>query len=818
MDSRTTAPAHSHRCATSPFRPDAVERLEPRRFLSAGNLDPAFNGGQPLFVGPSHAESLETLAIRPLANGQTLVAGTPSDENGVGTPLVLERLNADGSLDTTFGDGGRQVFTEIIGRPYVAFDAQDRLVALDGQRTLYRITADGRIDPGFNPSHVPFRRIPALVDLQPQSLAVSPAGAVYVGGFSPIDTNPLERMAIACFRASGRLSKAFGQGGVAFGSASANGAATLALQLDGKLIAAGGDANHLLLTRFNRNGAVDPTFARAGVATLIDGRSDRNLVASQFYSVAVAPGGKIYALGGAQDPEILVTNRPILVAAFRRDGSLDKSFGTAGVLRQTVGHAAAAHAEPDVLALVGDRLFVGGTVVNTRGSTAFVESLDRRNGEPNTTFGSAGLALFPAVQRNVHPFVTDIDPTPDGNGLLFGLDQYTSDDDQTLGPSLARLAAADGQLDASFATGGLASVTVPVGDSVQPDDLFADASGAYVGTMNGPNAEALTRVTPTGVIDAAYGRGGGLAGDNRVARAVLADGSVLAAASGLGVFPDGTLALYRPDGTLDPSFGAGGVLTFPAFAPTDGFASIPLAATRPDGTILVEVVRQDPTPDFANYQRSIRLFVIDRTGQILQAQDGPTETLTPYNGLGSAAPTPAGGLEILTATQGIQRFNADLTPDAVFNANGANANSVAFAAAPIVQPDGGTLGLSLGSRTLYRLNPDGSVDNTFAGAGGLSGPSYVSAFIVQSDGRIITASLSPDGVLLHRYTAAGLPDATFGHYGHAFVKIRGVENAVNLAIRPTASGEVLVIAAYVNAAAAGSPLGAYGAEVAQVEL
>src|SRR4051812_43962247 len=169
MNNRTTAPAPRQRCATSASRPAAAafaaEPLEPRRHLSAGNLDPTFNGGQPLFVAPTHTGSFRTLATRPLANGQTLLAGTTSDETGSDTALVLERLNADGSLDATFGDNGRRGFSQINGEPFATFDAQNRLVVLD-HLTLYRLTPDGQIDATFRGGSVPFRHIPALADFR----------------------------------------------------------------------------------------------------------------------------------------------------------------------------------------------------------------------------------------------------------------------------------------------------------------------------------------------------------------------------------------------------------------------------------------------------------------------------------------------------------------------------------------------------------------------------------------------------------------------------------------------------------------------------
>ena len=78
-----------------------IEPLEPRRLLSAGDLDPAFNGGNVLRIDHPSDEYLNLLGQ--LSDGRLVLVG--ETDNGDAT-AVLQRL-ADGRPDPTFGVAGR---------------------------------------------------------------------------------------------------------------------------------------------------------------------------------------------------------------------------------------------------------------------------------------------------------------------------------------------------------------------------------------------------------------------------------------------------------------------------------------------------------------------------------------------------------------------------------------------------------------------------------------------------------------------------------------------------------------------------------------
>ena len=137
--------------------------------------------------------------------------------------------------------------------------------------------------------------------------------------------------ALARYNSDGSLDSTFGSGGkvtTSIGILSL--ASDVIIQPDGKIIAGGhgtsGDGNvgiDLALARYNADGSLDTAFGVGGIVTLdIDGSNDN------VRGLALQRDGKIVAAGGAT-----VGHRPdidFVVARFNTDGSVDPSFGTNG--------------------------------------------------------------------------------------------------------------------------------------------------------------------------------------------------------------------------------------------------------------------------------------------------------------------------------------------------------------------------------------------------------------------------------------------------------------------------------------------------------
>src|SRR5262249_21655222 len=93
--------------------PLCLERLEDRCLLNAGALDLGFGASGKLttvFPG-SLGSSARATALQ--ADGKIVAAGSVTN-SGTGADFALVRYNPDGSLDATFGGGGR-VSTDFAG-------------------------------------------------------------------------------------------------------------------------------------------------------------------------------------------------------------------------------------------------------------------------------------------------------------------------------------------------------------------------------------------------------------------------------------------------------------------------------------------------------------------------------------------------------------------------------------------------------------------------------------------------------------------------------------------------------------------------------
>jgi uncharacterized delta-60 repeat protein len=129
---------------------------------------------------------------------------------------------------------------------------------------------------------------------------------------------------------AGRLDKTFGKGGI-FVLPGANSFATaLAIQSDGKILVAGQTSTQTGVPgagvlRLTPNGTLDASFGQGGVATVFFSHGGGEFATG----VVIQADGKVVisiATGNADDAPSLT------LARLNGDGSLDSSFGNAGIL------------------------------------------------------------------------------------------------------------------------------------------------------------------------------------------------------------------------------------------------------------------------------------------------------------------------------------------------------------------------------------------------------------------------------------------------------------------------------------------------------
>ena len=332
-------------------------------FLPA-DLNFAFSSqGRELLNDPSPIELPNALTQRIratalLPNGQVLLAGSIGTvaNNGQGQ-FYLERLNADGTLDSTFGSGGT-VATSIGPNAF----ATSILVAANGQIilggatdnsatavtsssiALARYNANGSLDPTFGTGGVVVTDFPGNEEVD--SLALTSDGKIVAAGSYFLYPNA--GFEVARYDSTGRLDTSFNATGMLSYNLGQTGSdsdpAAVAVQADNKIVVGAHAGNEFALYRFNASGSIDFGFGNLGIATTAAALTGSNSgfnetisgpdggVVGAVTKLLVQPDGRILAAG--QTPFSSVN---FAMARFNTDGTLDRTFGTNGVVAVFTG-------------------------------------------------------------------------------------------------------------------------------------------------------------------------------------------------------------------------------------------------------------------------------------------------------------------------------------------------------------------------------------------------------------------------------------------------------------------------------------------------
>lgn len=305
------------------------------RYDAAGGLDPGFAGDGTVtsdFGGGAHTAN--AVAIQP-SDGKIVVAGTTevAEEGGGCCFFSVARYNTDGSLDSGFGDGGLVRVDEFGGSADgadVAVQPDGKIIAAGkgagGGFALVRLDSAGNLDPslggdgavvaGFTPtSPQDAGGVARRIALQPDGKIVSVG---YVGNTN-FDIGVVRYLPGGSldptFSGDGMVTADFG--GTEFGN-------DVAVQPDGKIVAAGSGAVGVALLRYNADGSPDNGFGSGG-RTSVHFPGD----GGGANALALQPNGKIVIAGQADDPDSQEAN-DFGVARFNANGTVDTGFGGDG--------------------------------------------------------------------------------------------------------------------------------------------------------------------------------------------------------------------------------------------------------------------------------------------------------------------------------------------------------------------------------------------------------------------------------------------------------------------------------------------------------
>lgn len=370
-----------------------------------------------------------------------------------------------------------------------------------------------------------------------------------------------------------------------------SGANGVAVQSDGKIVVVGysSDRNYkerFVTARVNEDGTLDNSFATNGVAVTATGFN------SSASAVAIQSDGRIVVAGYSVVDE---TTSGFALIRYNLDGTLDQTFGKRGVVLPSVGVRTG---RANAVAIQRDGKIVVGGGKNVGGFDDFALARYCPDGKPDSTFGIDGLVIT-SIDRSADT-ISAVALQPDEKIVAVG----TAMKDGRKQFALARYDST-GVLDATFGVRGVATVTIGGGSSsahaviLEPEgriiavgDSSTDPTERYKYTP----VISLAAFTPSGTLDPSFGKGGivttSLGQSTSAATAAIrqSDGMIFVAGYAVKAVINSSyshsilVARYRPDGGLDSTFGTSG------FAVTDIGSDTAIAhavATQSDGKIVV---------------------------------------------------------------------------------------------------------------------------------------------------------------------------------------------------------------------------------------
>jgi uncharacterized delta-60 repeat protein len=267
--------------------------------------------------------------------------------------VALARYLPNGSLDSSFGTGGRAqpAFPSDVMFHGAALQNDGSILlvgaAVPNQTAIGKVRADGSVDSTFGQGGV--SRISlcdgATFNCQPEGIAIEalPSGKLLV--LSDSDRR------LARFKADGSLDTTFGVNGQAVHNDARDPLLTslydyrgdqhaLRVQSDGRIVVLDTRTEAQTVRRWNADGTPDASFGVAGrvPVPLFKANPGRNVVEGAFYAMSPQPDGTILLAGSQEDSHNYppsgasapISARVIVVLRLRNDGTRDTTFGVDG--------------------------------------------------------------------------------------------------------------------------------------------------------------------------------------------------------------------------------------------------------------------------------------------------------------------------------------------------------------------------------------------------------------------------------------------------------------------------------------------------------
>lgn len=313
-----------------------------QRYNADGSLDANFgNGGKSALAISPRSEVAYAVLLQ--SDGKIVVAGYIQQTTGY-TDYCIVRLLPNGQIDTTFGDAGVQIFSPTITSDIPVALAMQNLSGVDRiivggyvstantQFSVSRLNLDGQIDTTFGDGGTKSVSVGGVTDIL-QDIAIDSEAKIVAVGSSRFDAGGgsfRDDFAAVRFYSGGQLDTSFSGDGKVItqmaGHAQPRAVAIQYYNTQDKIVVGGfarnNVANDFSLLRYNNDGTVDTTFG-------INGKTYTNFVGNneeQIQELLVQPDNKIAAVGFMREG----ANQNFALARYNTNGSLDTTFGSCG--------------------------------------------------------------------------------------------------------------------------------------------------------------------------------------------------------------------------------------------------------------------------------------------------------------------------------------------------------------------------------------------------------------------------------------------------------------------------------------------------------
>jgi uncharacterized delta-60 repeat protein len=207
------------------------------------------------------------LVIQP--DGKLVIAGYAAIGGLVGNYFCVMRLNANGTLDSSFAGDGTYALGQQMSAYALALQPDGKTVTVGSAKVsdtntdffILRLNSAGEPDNSFNRFGTVQLNSGTGLD-EATSVAVQPDGAIVVTGYCITFGS---RFCTYRLTASGALDTTFGTNGRKDGAGGGGGSPTSVLiQPDGKIVVVGSCFGGLCIDRYNTDGSNDTSFAGTG--------------------------------------------------------------------------------------------------------------------------------------------------------------------------------------------------------------------------------------------------------------------------------------------------------------------------------------------------------------------------------------------------------------------------------------------------------------------------------------------------------------------------------------------------------------------------